>query len=83
MARVNRREVLAEGEIQVVDSLASAGRVPFRQLRCILFVVGKTATRQSMQRRRIAFVFCAVFGAALVLILVAAKLGCNLRGMMN
>ena len=52
MARVNRREVLAEGEIQVVDSLASTGRVPFRQLPCILFVVGETATRQSMLRLR-------------------------------
>ena len=32
--------------------LANAGRVLFRQLGCILFVVGETATRQSMLRLR-------------------------------
>ncbi len=44
--------------------VASAGRVPFRQLRCILFVVGETATRQSMLREPISLFSCPVFPAA-------------------
>ena len=40
-------------DVQVLQDwipLANSGRVLFRQLRCILFVVGETATRKSMLR---------------------------------